>query len=96
MDRPSSSDRRASGHDIERLIGRRAAERILVHFPAQFATSHQTMPAAVIDVSASGARLRASPSPDVGAEGSLLWEGIECQCLVIWRTEETFGVQFLD
>lgn len=48
----------------------------------------------LVDLSATGARLRGSPLPSIGEKLNVAVGRIEASCIVRWRHGNEFGVQF--
>lgn len=94
MTRPDLSTGQADD-GVGTHIGRRSQARVLVNFPASFAVDGVSQSVAVLDISVSGAQLRGKLAPPLGVRGRLTWEATQCECLVVWRRDNMFGVQFL-
>jgi len=77
-------------------IGRRALPRLEVSFPAGFIVAGDEFPVVVHDISQTGARLSMKSPPSRGKHGIIKWDGMDCQCTVVWSGESLFGVIFGD
>ncbi|MDO9714473.1 methyl-accepting chemotaxis protein [Paracraurococcus lichenis] len=79
-----------------RDVDRRGAERVAVDFPAQaFMDDGRILDAQVLDLSVSGARIRAAEQLDPDAAGTLMLEGMRIPCTVkVTYDSGTFGLSF--
>lgn len=76
--------------------GRRRAQREAAPSIAVFTTVTKSHPAVLVDISATGARLRTTDLPQVGEELMVTVESIRAFGCVAWLRGDQFGISFDD
>lgn len=76
--------------------GRRATERVSAGLPAQLVSLAHRHPAILIEISTTGARVRAADPPRKNSEVLLVVEHISSYSRIIWRSGEVCGLRFVD
>ena len=74
--------------------GRRTAPRSAALLPGRLTTTTKSLPVHMLDVSATGARVRGSDLPDVGAELVLAVERAQAFARICWSDGEERGLLF--
>lgn len=83
------SDEREAG-----MLDRRRAKRASVLLPASVVTMSAYRYLEVVNLSASGAKLRGSMAPAVAKTALFRLDQLQVLCKVVWATDELCGVQF--
>ena len=82
-------------HSADASAPRRRHSRLRVHLPARLITLHGTLPATLINLSFSGAKIVVgSASVARGASGVLTWGSFEAFCSVAWSDGGKCGLDF--
>jgi len=75
-------------------IGRRAAERVRKNEPALIQNGEQVSPAALVNISRGGARVRLLAPGGFGPDIELIWADIKVSGRVVWRSASAIGIRF--
>ena len=76
------------------MLNRRRSRRAPVALPASVVTMSAYQYLEVIDLSATGAKLRGSVIPMVGKTALFRLDEFQVLCKVVWANDETCGVRF--
>jgi hypothetical protein len=75
---------------------RRRSERASVLLPASVVTMSAYQYLELVNLSATGAKLRGSPMPPIGTTALFRLEHLKILCKVVWATDELCGIRFDD
>ncbi len=81
-------------HAGPRPTGRRRDSRLRLAIPARLETIHGTYPAALLDLSQSGAHIRVDEPLGKGVDAILFWLQFEAFAGVVWSTPTHAGLEF--